>query len=157
MSFTFDGANRVIILGPGVTEFEVKDVYSRWKDWAGQAENLRFLPAFRVVGGDTTVGLNAIASYFFLMNGWRIRPQEAHHALTVSGILIGDEGAEVFADTLGPYRVRIVQVVPLQAETIAVAGGGGTAAPTAAQIASAVWSHVFVNKLLTVSKFLGLK
>ena len=138
MSYTFDGTARRIILSPGSTELDVQDCYSRWKEWVAASDNLKFLPAFDVVGGNPTIGSNSIASYFFLLHGWKIRPQEAHHTLTVEGILIADGGGDPFADTLGSYRVRIVQVVPMQAEQITVYGSGGTPA----DIADAVWSKV---------------
>lgn len=166
MSYTFDGASKLIILDSGVTTLDVKDCYSRWKEWVATSDNSKFLPAFDVVGGNPTVGANSIASYFFLLNGWRVRPHEAHHTLTVDGILIVDGGGDPFADTVGNYRVRIVQIVPMQAEQITVYSEG-SADP--ASIADAVWKTTlssqgtpqtfgwFVRKLLTVGKFLGLK
>ncbi len=159
MGYTFDGANKLVILDAGVTTLDVKDMYSRWKEWVALSDNMKFMQAFRVVGGDPTVGANTISNYFFLMNQWRIRPQEASHVLTVDGTLIEEAGDDPFADTVGIWRVRIVQVIPLRAETIVIDGdgGGGTAAPTAAQVATAVWQHPFSAKLLTVAKFLGLK
>lgn len=128
MSFTFDGPNRLIILSPGVTTLGVQDMYSHWKEWvaANYGANMVFPQALRVVGGDATVGDNVVSSYFFLMNGWRVRPQEANHVLTVTGTLIDDAGGDPFADTVGIWRVRIVQVVPLLAETITVYSGGGS-------------------------------
>jgi hypothetical protein len=158
MSYTFDGPNKLIILSDGTTTLDVKDLYSRWKEWVALSDNSKYLPFFSVVGGDTTVGSNSISSYFYLLNGTKIKPYEGNHTLTINGILIGDGGAEIFADTIGNYKVRIVQVIPLQAETITVNSDGSTGtAPTASQIADSVWSHSFVSKLLTVAKFLGLK
>lgn len=156
MSYTFDGDSKLCILGAGVTELDVKDMYSRWKEWAGTSDNSKYLPFLDVVGGNPTVGANAIASYFFVMNGWRIRPQEANHTLTVNGILNDADGADPFSNTVGSWRIRIVQIVPMQAETIAGDGGGNSGAPTTGQIAAAVWSHPFTEKLLTVARFIGL-
>lgn len=166
MTYTFDGPSKTIILASGVSTFEVGDLYSRWKDWISAGDNSKFLPAFDVVGGNPTVGSNSISSYFFLLNGWRIRPQEANHTLTVSGILIADGGGDPFVDTIGNFRVRIVQVVPLQSETITVYSEG---AADPGLIADAVWKTPlstqtspntfgwFVKKLLTVAKFIGLR
>lgn len=36
-------------------------------------------------------------------------------------------------------------------------GGGGGSGPTPAQVADAVWQHIFANQLLTVAKYLGWK
>lgn len=38
-----------------------------------------------------------------------------------------------------------------------VAGSGGGSAPTAEEVAAAVWDHAFAKTLLTVAKFIGLK
>lgn len=160
MAYTFDGPNRLIILAPGSRELDVRDLYSRWKDWAATGDNSKYPPFFSVVGGDPTTGANTITPYFFLQNGARIRPAEENHTLTVNGIVLVDGGGDPFADTLGVYRVRIVQVTPMQAETIYVTSDGSSAggsSPSAAQVADAVWSHAFVQKLLTVGKFLGLR
>lgn len=169
MSYTFDGAAKVCILGVGTTSLDVKDMYSRWKEWTADSDNSKYLPFLDVVGGNPTVGDNAIASYFFVLNGWTIRPQEANHTLQVDGILNVDGGGDPFANTLGNWRVRIVQVVPMQAETINVAGGGGGSSLTGSQIAAAVWNAAaadyngagtvgrLLNSVLTVARFIGLR
>lgn len=136
MSYTFDGANKICVLGVGAT-LDVKDMYGRWKDWAAEGDNIKYLPFLDVVGGNTTVGSNSIASYFFVLNGWKVRPSEADQTLTVNGILNVDGGGDPFVNTIGSWRVRIVQIIPMQAETITVdQGGGGSATPS--QIAVAV-------------------
>jgi len=137
MAYTFDGPSRLIILPPGTTTLDVQDMYSRWKEWtiAGAGANLGYAQAMRAVGGDTTTGSNTISNYFYLMNGWKVRPQEANHTLTVNGTLLDEEEkSDPFANTIGVWRVRIVQIIPLQAETITVSGaGGGGGGLTAAQ------------------------
>lgn len=143
MAYTFDGPNRLIILSAGTTTLDVADMYSRWKEWVAIGDNSKYLPFFDVVGGNPTVGSNQISSYFFLLNGARIRPQEASHTLTVDGILITENGGDAFADTLGNYRVRIVQVVPLQAETIAT--GSGLSTEQAAMLAALAQIHGLVS------------
>lgn len=140
MAYTFDGPNKLIILPPGMTTLDVKDVYSRWKEWAGSSNNLCFLPFFDVVGGNPTTGNNSISSYYYLINGAKIRPYEGNHTLTVDGILIGENDSDPFTNTIGTYRVRIVQVVPMQAETVYVSSEGSTG-PTTGQIAEAVWRY----------------
>lgn len=155
MSVTFDGPNKLIIADAGTTYLNVAvDIYSAWKIWAAQDENIKYEQAMRVVGGDPTVGGNRISGYFFLMNGWRIRPQEANHYLVVDGILLVDGGGDPFVNTLGTYNVRINQITPLQAEAILVETGvsGLTAeesnqllslgsVPSAPEIADAVWDE----------------
>lgn len=41
------------------------------------------------------------------MNGWRIRPHEADHLLTVAGNLFVDEGGNPFIPTLSNYNVLV--------------------------------------------------
>jgi hypothetical protein len=160
MSYTFDGVNKLCILGIGSSSLDVQDMYSRWKEWVMEDENAKFLPFLDVVGGNVTTGSNQISSYFFVLNGWKIRPREASHTLTVDGILNVDGGGDPFTNTLGNWRVRIVQIVPMQAETITIAGEGGTGTtgPTALEIAAAVRDELSVEltHLSSLQNGLGL-
>lgn len=124
---TFDPINKLIILKPGVVAVDVAiDLYSDAKEeWLGDQGLNKYKFPFRVVGGDITEGDQAIAGYFYLRHGWRVRPQEANHLLTVNGILLVDGGGDPFVNTLGDYNVRIKYVVPLQAVKI-TAGSGVT-------------------------------
>jgi hypothetical protein len=164
VSVTFNGPSKLIVADSGTTALDMADVYSRWKDWVA-AGNASFEAAFRVVGGDPTEGANFIAPYFFLTNGWRIRPQEAAHELTISGAILVDGGGAPVIPTLGTFQVLVTRVVPVRAEGVAT---GGSAGPSETTIAAAVWNRstaapavgsygAFVQKLLTVAKFLGLK
>ncbi len=166
MGYSFDGANKIISLTSGTTSFEVKDMYSRWKDWVTTSDNAKYLKAFSVVGGDSTSGSNLIYPYFFLENGWRVRPQEASHQLTVDGALLVQGGGNPYLQTVGTYNVQVIADVPVRAEAVDVSGGG---APSASEVADAVWNESMtdhtssgtfgerISKLLTVAKFLGLK
>ena len=123
MAVSFDPAARLIVCSTGTTMVDMDDVYSRWKDWVIAGDNAKYEPAFRTVGGDPTTGGNRIATYFFLLNGWKLRPQEANHTLIVTGILLVDGGGDPYASTVGTYNVRIVATVPLQAEAVIVETG----------------------------------
>ncbi|MGL4233512.1 MAG: hypothetical protein ACRCWJ_19255 [Casimicrobium sp.] len=137
MAYTFDGVNKRIVISAQTT-MSVRDVYARWADWYATADNSKYLPAFSTLGGDdidpgagTTVPI-----YAFLVNGWRIRPQESNHTLTVNdGILLVQGGGDPFLNTLGSFVVRINYQQPVQAITVSTGGGGGA---TPAQI----WQHV---------------
>ena len=107
---TFDGINKLIIINYGVVNIEVKsDLYSAWKEWSRfhETQNLKFAEAFRVVGGDPTIGDNIITPYFYLQNGWKIRPFEGNHSLEVSGILLTETGDSPFIPTLGAFNTGI--------------------------------------------------
>lgn len=70
---TFDGVNRLIIVNDGETEIDIRrDIYSDWKEWVQIRDYSKFFAACRTVGGDPTVGGNALGATFFTINNWRI-------------------------------------------------------------------------------------
>lgn len=127
MTYTFDGPNKRIVLGSG-SVLDVRDLYSRWKDWSLLSDNTKYLDAFSVVGGDP-IDLGAgiyVTSYFFLQNGWRVRPAEASYTLTVeNGILLTSTGADPFIPTVGSFNVLVRYSQPVKSETIDTGGTGG--------------------------------
>jgi hypothetical protein len=109
---TFDGPNKLAILSAGTVTLEVTDLWSRWIDWVLTSDNSKYLPAMRSVGGDPLSESKELGSTFFMLNGWRIRPQEASHWLTVNGNLYTDPAGESpFIPTLGAYTVTIAMTV----------------------------------------------
>jgi len=146
MGLSFNGLTKVITLTTGTTSLSVRQLWSRWVDWFLTSDNSKYLPAFSQVGGndiDPIVG-TAIPIYAFLMNGWKLKPQEANHTVTISdGILLVDGGGDPFNNTDGAYTVRINYQQPVQA--ITVAAGGGVTPPTPEEIATAVWESLLIN------------
>jgi hypothetical protein len=147
VGYSFDGPNKRINLSAGTTTMNVRDVWSRWVDWAALSDNSKYLPAFVTIGGndiDPAEGTK-VPVFAFLINGWRIKPQEADHTLSVpGGILLVDGGGDPFANTDGDYVVRINYQQPVQAISFATSGGE---APTAEEIANQVWSQVLVGSI----------
>lgn len=112
---TFDPVNlliREIDVG-GDNEIDAIDVYSNWKSWLlSDFQNMGHPQAFRVVGGDSRSPTSNLGSTFFLMNGWKIKPAESDHKLTVVGNLFVDGGGEsVFTPTDGAFTVHTETVV----------------------------------------------
>jgi hypothetical protein len=145
---TFNGSAKRIVCDSGNTSLDVQALYSEWVDWALLGSNLRFLPAFFTQGGtDIDPGAGTqIAFYTYLINGWRVRPQEANHTLAVTGgILLVDGGGDPFVNTLSAFTVRINYQQPVQAITVATGGGGGGGGATAAE----VWDYA--DRSLTAS------
>jgi len=104
----FDGAVKVITVNYGEASIDVKqDIYSEWKNWIAISANANFEQAIRTVGGDETVESQYIAPYFFLLNGWKIRPYEGDHTLNINGNLYVDGGGSPFVHTVGNFNVLI--------------------------------------------------
>jgi len=114
------------------------ELYSRSADWLALSDNAKYGAVFRQVGGDDLGGGLSIPPYFFLQSGWRVRPMEADHDLSVEGNLFVEGGGNPFVRTLGPYQVNVRSTVPVQAQGISTSGSTG---PTAAEIAAAVWAY----------------
>jgi hypothetical protein len=125
MAYTFDGVNKIVTLTAGTTGMDVRDFYSRWKDWV-KSEGSNYIQGCAIVGGDPideTAGIY-VATYVFLINGWKIRPQEANHTLKVyNGILVTDTGEDPFIPTLGYYNVQIKYAQPVQAQSVIIETG----------------------------------
>lgn len=125
---TFSGSGKRIICDGGNTSISVPAVYTEWVDWALTGDNLQYYHAFENQGGaviDAGAGTE-IPKYCYLVNSWRVRPQEANHTLSVTdGILLVEGGGDPFVNTLGAYTVRILYQQPVQAITVATGGGGG--------------------------------
>lgn len=128
MGLIFNGSTKTITLTSGTVSLSVRDLWSRWVDWLLTSDNTKFLPAFSQVGGND-IDINSgtkIPIYLFLINGWRLKPQEAHHTLNVGdGILLVDGGGDPFVNTTGNFMVRINYQQPVQAISFTSGGGGG--------------------------------
>jgi hypothetical protein len=125
MAITFDPSTRRIVLDS--TSVTATEIYSRWCDWIALSDNAKYLPAFRSTGGDDLGGGLLIPPYYFLTNDWRVRPMEANHNLTITGNLFVDGGGIPVVSTLGTFQVNVNYTVPVQAQGISTAGGGGDA------------------------------
>ena len=135
MAITLNGATRRIILDSA--SVSAAQIWSAWVDW--HETNQQWPLAFQLVGGNALGGGLFIPPYFFLMNGWRVRPMEASHNLTITGNLFVDGGGVPAVGTLGTYQVNVNYTVPVEAQGIATSGSTG---PTASEIAAAVRADI---------------
>ena len=135
MAITLNGSTKRIILDS--TSVSAAQIWSAWVDW--HETNQQWPLAFQLVGGNALGGGLFIPPYFFLMNGWRVRPMEASHNLTITGNLFVDGGGVPVVGTLGTYQVNVNYTVPVQAQGIATSGSTG---PTASEIAAAVRADI---------------
>ena len=129
MGYFINGITKTITLTTGTTSVSVRDLWSRWVDWFLTGDNSKFLPAFQTVGGndiDISQGTK-IPIYSFLQNGWKIKPQESNHTLTINdGILLVNGGGDPFLNTNGAYTVRINYQQPVQAISFSSTGGSSS-------------------------------
>jgi hypothetical protein len=131
MAITIDGATKRIILDS--VSVSAAEIWSRWVDW--HPANTEWPLAFQLVGGIALGGGLFIPPYFFLLNGWRVRPMESSHNLQITGNLFVDGGGVPVVSTLGTYQVNVNYTVPVQAQGIATSGSTG---PSASEIAAAI-------------------
>ena len=135
MAITLDGSTKRILLDSA--SVSAAQIWSAWVDW--HESNQQWPLAFQLVGGNALGGGLFIPPYFFLLNGWRVRPMEASHNLTITGNLFVDGGGVPVVGTLGTYQVNANYTVPVQAQGIATSGSTG---PTASEIAAAVRADI---------------
>jgi hypothetical protein len=147
MAITFDAANKRIVLSTALVT--TGEIYSRWKEWVRTGDNAKYLPAFRVIGGDPLGGDLYVSLYLFLLNGWRVRPMEANHTLVLEGNISVDGGGDPVVQTLGTFNVLVQYTVPERAQ--AMATSGGSSGPSAAQIAAAVRAEL-TNELAKIDQ-----
>jgi hypothetical protein len=142
--YTVDFANELIIMDTGETQYDVPGAYSHWKDQIFLADNFTYQFAFTIKGGVDYATPKAIPPFTALINGWKIRPDEANHTLTVeNGILYVEGGGDPFVDTLGAYTVRINYSQPV--EVLLVSTGSGVLPTDITDIAEAVWQNTDTN------------
>lgn len=140
---TFDPLNKRIILDTPL--IQASQVYSRWKEWVTQSDNAKYQAAFSCLGGDPLGGGLFVASYFFLLNGWRIRPMEANHTLIIEGNISVYGGGVPVVPTLGNFNVSAQYTIPVQAQGIATSGGSSDPNAIAAAVAALLSAQL--NKL----------
>lgn len=109
VKFNVDTTLKFFIAKAGITSFDVKvDLYSDAKEhWISGGAAFGFDFPIRTVGGDPIGGGIFAGDLYFLRDGWKIRPDEADHTLSVTGNLFLDAGETggVFVPTVGDFTV----------------------------------------------------
>jgi len=143
----FYGEDKLIIVNDGYTSIDVKrDLYSGWKMWVMLDTNSKWLQAFSSTGGDDLGNSKFLGGYFFLENGWKIRPYEGDHVLDVIGNLFSRDSSSPFTQTLGSFNVSIRSEFSSLTQALTTSGSSFTLADIQAVIATvvppAVWDQV---------------
>lgn len=147
MAITLDPATKRLILDSA--SVTAKDIFRAWADWMLLSDNAKYLPAFSATGGDDLGGGLLIPPYYFLENGWRVRPMESNHNLTITGNLFVQGGGVPVVSTLGTFQVNVNYTVPVQAQGISTSGSTG---PTAAEIATAILAAAQITPIYSDSR-----
>lgn len=116
---TLDGLTKRIILD--AANYSAAQIWTAWVDWHGL--NPQWPLAFALIGGIDLGGGAFIPPYFFLRNGWRVRPMEASHVLKITGNLVVEGGGDPVVPTLGNFNVSTQYTVPVAAQGVATGGG----------------------------------
>jgi hypothetical protein len=111
MAYTFNGITKIITFDVSTTEFDVRDLWSRYLDWLAISDNSKYLLAMRNVGGDPLPGSKELGLTYFMTNGWKIKPFEESQVLTVNGNLYSEDGSSPYAPVLGSFNVTIISSV----------------------------------------------
>lgn len=137
---TYDAPNRLFILNSGVVDFDVVvDLYSDAKeDWMTDMTLNKFKFPLLAIGGQAIGGGRIISPYIMIRYGWKVRPQEADHTLTVAGNLITDDESSPFASVLGDYQVTIKSIVSSNSLT---ASGTALSPSDLASIVNGIWDE----------------
>ena len=81
----------------------------------------------RTIGGDPTIQEKTVAPYFFLTNGWKIKPYSWTHTLNIIGNLFVDEpevyGSNIVVPCDGEYTVLVNLSTTSDASRITVGSG----------------------------------
>lgn len=109
----FDPIKKLIIVNDGIENLNFAiDIYSAWKEWVIERDNAKYDKAIRYIGGDPISDTQNAGTTFFLINGWRIKPAERDHKLTVVGNLFTDPaGQNIFEPTDGDFNVNTEIIV----------------------------------------------
>lgn len=133
-------ANELVVMESGETIYDVRGAYSKWKDELRTGDNGKYDLAYTVDGGKEYDAPKSIPYLTGFTNGWRGRPDEANHKLTVeNGILYVDGGGDPFVNTVGAYNVRIPFAAPV--DVLTVSTGSAVTAQDKTDIIEGVWDE----------------
>lgn len=166
-TLTFDRVAKNIIVGIGDLVLEIQELYDKVRDFEDEPGNLDLAQIISAggkepLGGAVTVGITAT-----LLDGWQVLFTTTSQDTRLGGgnIVALDEAG----DNQSPLANTDIVTIAASSSATIVATGSGVLPSDIDDIADAVWDEAtadhtsatafggFVQKLLTVAKFLGLK
>lgn len=141
VKITYDTTStpKLIRINDGITEIDVQvDLYSDSKeDWIADSELVKFDFPIGTVGGESLSATQSITPKFFLASGWRIKPFEGDHELTITGDLFSNSSppTSLVTSTSGNFTVSVlfdrgVESITTVVSTSGAGGGGASSALT---------------------------
>jgi len=105
VTFDASGPLRIVEISTGADNtLDWQEIYSEWKAWTQTGDNMKYPPAFAVVGGDPISETETLGSAFFILAPWKLRPAEHDHRLTINGdVFTVPAGESPIVPTLGGY------------------------------------------------------
>jgi len=117
MEVSFDGTNRLVLPADPTGVFNIKYVYSEWKRWILQDDNMKYPQTFTTVGGDPITSDEDIPTYFYLMNGWRVKWPDDNISVEVQGNLLVYGGLDTpYLPVSSDYSYNVTSVVGANAK-----------------------------------------
>ena len=108
---TFDAANKLILINPGVVNLSVKiDLYSDMKEWMKfvETDNTRLRPGIKAIGGQPISDVEKLGDTYFLQYGWRVKPWNGHSSITLDGnIYTTEQDRPIIPDDNGVDAVSL--------------------------------------------------
>jgi len=127
--FTYDTANKVFLLNPGVTSLDAKSDFYSWvkHDWLTEDSLRKYRFPIESIGGQDIGGGVTISPYYSLLYGWRLQFAAADQTINIVGNVITAEGEPPIIENAGAYHHTAVFQVSSNSLTQDTGGTGLTA------------------------------
>jgi hypothetical protein len=145
MALTFDHASqRISVTSPQVS-LSCQDLINAIREEEASERGIAYDPIAQASGKDDLGGGVSTAITVFLLDNWQIGWYAGNYTATIGGGNLVAESGDAVAYVSGGPQVEIT----LSAAATIVAGDGGSTAPSASEVANAVWAHTSGQELLT--------
>lgn len=141
-NITIDWANKIFDIDSPATDIDVQnDIYEYWKEQIQIGDNSKWPQAMLSIGGESLPGGKFVPSFFFLLNGWKVRSYVGTTSINVSTNLFADDGSDPYIS--GGTRCSIIAATTTGV-TVTTAGVSISPADILA-ISQGVWAEVLAN------------
>jgi hypothetical protein len=145
MALTFSqSAQRISVTSPQVS-LSCQDLINAIRDEEASERGIVYDQIAQASGKDDLGGGVSTAITVFLLDDWQVQWYAGNYTATIGGGNLVAESGDAVAYVSGGPQVEIT----LSAAATIVAGDGGGTAPSASEVANAVWAHTSGQELLT--------